>query len=518
MGACKPGQGRKSAAISGNLQVRRTSHREPAAKGGWGLETGGLVSQPQFQSPASNPQSPFPAMYDTIIIGAGMSGLAAGIRLAHFGQKVCILERHSAIGGLNSFYRQGGRIFDVGLHAITNFVPKGTRTGPFAKLLRQLRLAWEEWALAPQLGSAIMFPGVTLRFSNEQELLEAEIRRQFPNQINNFRRLTAELQDYDQFGKAGAHRSARKAVADVIDEPLLAEMIFCPILFYGGSQEHDIDFDQFSILFRAIFLEGLARPMAGIQLILKMLMQRFREHGGVLRILAPVGKIVVKNGSVEKIILENGEELEAKNVLSSAGWSETLQMCDDNQASAADSPGRLSFIESISILNRPPRSLGYDKTIVFYNDSEKFHYEKPDDLADFRSGMVCSPNNFAYAQPLSEGVMRVSALANYDRWAALDSEAYQEAKRQWYDRLAESAARFVPDFRGAVIETDVFTPLTIHRFTGHADGAIYGSTKKSRDGTTHLKNLYICGNDQGLVGIVGALLSGISIANRHLLK
>ena len=76
-------------------------------------------------------------MYDTIIIGAGMSGLAAGIRLAHFGQRVCLLERHTAIGGLNSYYRQRGRIFDVGLHAITNFVPKGTRTGPFAQLLRR---------------------------------------------------------------------------------------------------------------------------------------------------------------------------------------------------------------------------------------------------------------------------------------------------------------------------------------------------------------------------------------------
>ena len=48
------------------------------------------------------------AMYDAIIIGAGMSGLAAGIRLAHFDQKVCILERHTTIGGLNSFYRLGG--------------------------------------------------------------------------------------------------------------------------------------------------------------------------------------------------------------------------------------------------------------------------------------------------------------------------------------------------------------------------------------------------------------------------
>lgn len=457
-------------------------------------------------------------MYDTIIIGAGMSGLAAGIRLAHFGQRVCLLERHTAIGGLNSFYKQRGRIFDVGLHAITNFVPKGTRTGPFAQLLRQLRFAWEEWALSPQLGSAIVFPNATLRFSNEIELLEGEIRRHFPSQVDNFRRLATELIGYDQFGKAGGGRSARKVVGDMIDDPLLVEMIFCPILFYGGSQAHDMDFDQFSILFRAIFLEGLARPLAGIQAILKMLVRRFQDHGGELRLRAAVSKIVVKNGSVEKVMLEDGSELETRNVLSSAGWAETLRMCDDNYLDEATLAGRMSFVESISVLDRQPRSLGYDKTIVFYNDSEKFHYEKPDDLADLRSGMICSPNNFAYTEPLGEGVMRISALANYDRWKSLDAEGYKAAKRDWYDRLAASAARFAPDFRPAVIETDMFTPLTIHRFTGHADGAIYGSTKKSRDGTTHLRNLYICGNDQGLVGIVGAIISGISIANRHLLK
>ena len=42
--------------------------------------------------------------YDAAIIGAGMSGLAAGIRLAYYQKSVCILERHTTIGGLNSFY------------------------------------------------------------------------------------------------------------------------------------------------------------------------------------------------------------------------------------------------------------------------------------------------------------------------------------------------------------------------------------------------------------------------------
>ena len=63
----------------------------------------------------------------------------------------------------------------------------------------------------------------------------------------------------------------------------------------------------------------------------------------------------------------------------------------------------------------------------------------------------------------------------------------------------------------------MFTPATIQRFTGRAAGAVYGSPEKRYHGTTHLKNLFLCGSDQGLVGVVGALLSGITMANRHLL-
>ena len=78
--------------------------------------------------------------------------------------------------------------------------------------------------------------------------------------------------------------------------------------------------------------------------------------------------------------------------------------------------------------------------------------------------------------------------------------------------------RFLPDFRPAVIDSDMFTPCTIRRFTGHENGAVYGAPEKQWTGTTHLKNLFICGTDQGLVGIIGAIISGISMANRHVLR
>ncbi len=404
-------------------------------------------------------------MYDTLIIGAGMSGLAAGVRLAYYDQRVCILERHTAIGGLNSYYRRGGRNFDVGLHAVTNFSPKGARQGPLARLLRQLRLTWDEFALAPQLGSTIAFPGISLRFSNDFELLRSEIRSHFPRQMDRFDRLVGEIADYDQFGEQCNRRSARAVVGALVDEPLLVEMIFCPVLFYGGCREQDLEFGQFSVLFRSIFLEGLARPLAGVRLILDKLVRKFKEMGGELRLRTGVSRILVKNQTVDRVVLDNGSELSARRILSSAGWPETMRLCDDSTG-PAERVGKLSFVESISTLDCPPRDLGLDRTTVFFNDSAEFCYARPDDLADLRSGVVCSPNNFVYSEPMADNTVRITALANYDRWAALDPQSYRLAKLRWYDKMAASAVRFVPDFRSAVVNTDMFTPTTIRRFTG----------------------------------------------------
>ena len=66
--------------------------------------------------------------------------------------------------------------------------------------------------------------------------------------------------------------------------------------------------------------------------------------------------------------------------------------------------------------------------------------------------------------------------------------------------------------------TDTFTPRTIKKFTNHENGALYGSPTKKRSGMTNYKNLFIAGTDQGYVGIVGAMLGGIAVANNQILK
>jgi phytoene dehydrogenase-like protein len=283
-----------------------------------------------------------------------------------------------------------------------------------------------------------------------------------------------------------------------------------------------MDFGSFCIMFRSIFLEGLARPLAGVRLILKNLVKRYRALGGELRLRSGVERIKVDGDRASAVVLEDGHELEARRIVSSAGLVETLRLCDGSSRAETPAAGLLSFAESISILDQQPRQFGHDRTIVFYNDSEKFDWNSPpDELLDVRTGVVCSPNNYLYDDEqggLPDGVVRITSLANFDRWASLSEQDYAVQKLRWYDRMVAAAVRFVPDFRRHVIDVDMFTPTTIRRFTWHDRGAVYGAPDKRWDGTTHLKNVFLCGTDQGFVGIVGSIVSGISIANKYCLQ
>lgn len=467
--------------------------------------------------------------FDALVIGAGMSGLAAAIRLAHFGKKTLLVERHNAIGGLNGFYFLGGRKYDVGLHAMTNFVPAGTKNAPLTKLLRQLRIRYDELDLCPQKQSAIHAFGNQIRFSNDFALLESEIARTFPQQIDGFRKLDAFLSGYNETALDAADDSARACVSKFISDPLLVDTLFIPLSFYGSSLPDDMALPQFAIMWRSIFREGFARPHIGVRQITRTLQRKLRESGAVVQMKCGVKKIRTDGRHAVAVELDNGSVVTADKILSSAGSSETLRLCEGVAADyGSDNIGQLAFCETITQLDAAPeKDFGWNETIIFFNDAERFCYRNPETLIDTRSGVICIPNNYAWSRPEEapqEGCLRVTCLANYARWKALGhaSEAYAQAKQDSFEQLQSVARKHLPAvddaaFRKAICATDMFTPLTIERFTGKLGGAIYGATQKTRAGTTPFDNLFLCGTDQGFLGITGAILSGISMANLHML-
>lgn len=462
---------------------------------------------------------------DCIIIGAGMSGLASGIRLSMYDKKILILEKHTISGGLNSYYARGKRKFDVGLHALTNFVSPKDKGKPFNKLMKQLRIPYEEFKLSPQNYSLIQFPEHKLKFTNEIEVLTAEIADKFPSQIDGFIALLEHIRNFDEVNLNNETVMAKTVVSHYIKDKSLIEMIFCPLLIYGSAWENDMDFSQFVIMFKSIFLEGFSRPEGGVRTILDLLIKKLGEAGGEIRYKSEVTRIITKNNKVVGVEVNHNQIIECDQILSSMGLPETYGVVSEFEKLDHPATGKLSFCESILITDKKPRDLGVDATIIFYNNRPEYLYQKPTSLFDRESAVVCFPNNFKYENfqdDYPEGVLRITNIANFDLWNDLKSAEDKAHYREQKEVVARNAAEILKhcglssDYQ--VMFKDIFTPTTIKRYTQHFDGTVYGSTDKSRNGTTPIDGLFICGTDQGFLGIVGSMLSGISMANLHVLQ
>ncbi len=465
--------------------------------------------------------------YDAVIIGAGMSGLAAAVRLAMYDRRVLVLERHNAPGGLNSFYAKGGRKYDVGLHALTNWVPEGVKGAPLVKLMRQLRIRREELDLCPQFGSKVTMAGKNLRLNNRYDDLLADVATEFPKSVDRFRELDGWITGLDEAALQAHGGSARALLDERLGDPLLRDMLLLPTCFYGSALEDDIEVSQFAVMWRSLFREGFARPFIGVRQVVRLLLDRCREHGVERRMKCGVKSMEIKAGRVAALQLDDGTEVTAEAIYSSAGAVETQRLrLDVSPQVGASEIGRLGYTETIATYEPAAfQNFKWQDTIIFFCDDERFSYRSPASLVDPRSGVICIPNNYHYGEgrALDEGWLRVTALANHDAWCALPEADYLARKQEWCGRLNRVARAHLPSVAevahdAALTSTDVFTPRTVRKFTGHLNGAIYGSPVKRRDGRTDLTNLFLIGTDQGFLGVTGAMLSGISMANLHGLK
>jgi hypothetical protein len=183
-------------------------------------------------------------------------------------------------------------------------------------------------------------------------------------------------------------------------------------------------------------------------------------------------------------------------------------------------------VETISVLDRAPAALGWgDDTIVFFNDSERFAYRKPPGRST-RSGIICFPNNFDYGpgRGASGGALpghlpgQLRRLGEPARGGLPRRQAPLVRGDPGVGQAVPAAARRPEALERATVATDMFTPTTVEHYTGHLRGSdlrVAGEEPRRAHG---LSNVYLCGTDQGMLGIVGAMLSGITMANQHILK
>ena len=239
-----------------------------------------------------------------------------------------------------------------------------------------------------------------------------------------------------------------------------------------------------------------------------------------------VSKFHVLGDQITEIELESGEYVIADQIISTCGVIETESLLSSAyQTESQSKTGDFTIIESISVMKGKPKDLNWEETVVFFNDSAKFDFICPKDPVDLRSGVICIPENYNSANDRSDFKLRITHPANFSYWSSLSKEEYMNEKEKYEDLIFQNGLRYLnneqenkDEMANRILLRDTFTPKTIKRFTSHENGTLYGSPSKSRNGSTKLKNLFLAGTDQGYIGIVGAMLGGIAVANNQILR
>ena len=281
---------------------------------------------------------------------------------------------------------------------------------------------WDDFALAPQLGSAIAFPGVRLAFNNDIGLLESEIARAFPRQKRQLpaaarpdsRLRRPEPGRVRAFGPAGSgghdHRSAagRDAAlpADVVRQR--------PRGRHGlGAVLHHVPRSSW---------KGMGRPHAGIRLILKNLVRKFRSLGGELKLRSGVSRIQHRRrpGRRRRARQRPGADGAQRSFVGRRGRN-AAAVRFAQRGRRRSRAGQL-VVRRVALGPRPAAAgarLRPDDRVFQRLGEVSLAASRQSDLCDVRTGVICSPNNFAYAPAdgeLADSLIRITALANFDRW------------------------------------------------------------------------------------------------------
>ncbi len=275
-----------------------------------------------------------------VVIGAGLGGLAAAMRLGAKGYRVTVIDKLDVPGGRGSAIWRDGHRFDLGPTIVT--VPQVFRD-LWGACGRDFDADVTLKPLDPYY--EIRWPdGSKFEMSGDEDRVKAEIARLSPEDVAGYDRfLKDSFARYDfgfedlgrrsmhqlwelikvlpKFGMLRADRSVyAHAAKRFTDERLRMAFSFHP-LFIGGDP-----FRVTSMYILVSHLEqafGVHYAVGGVAAMAEAMAKVVADQGGTLRMETEVDEILVKDNKARGVRLASGEVVEADVVVSNADSGHT---------------------------------------------------------------------------------------------------------------------------------------------------------------------------------------------------
>ena len=268
--------------------------------------------------------------YDVLVIGAGIGGLSCAALLSHAGFKTMVLEKNKIIGGRCVSYKKDDCIIDTFIHMFAS-----CEKGPFGEILRCTEMpdAIKFWHVDPsnkpllfQNGKPYVYPD--LSFATDEDMKETfkgllmpdkdyEAALRMNDDIYGMsEEKTHELDNVTYFDWM-ANYSTHDALKGMHS---FRAMLMGVVGLYEASAGEVIRMTRNWHLKR-----NLGYPLGGCQAIPDGFAKIIRRYGGEIRTGIRVDQIMLSQGRATGVRLKNGEEINARAVVSNMGLKETVQ-------------------------------------------------------------------------------------------------------------------------------------------------------------------------------------------------
>ena len=497
--------------------------------------------------------------YDAIVIGSGVGGLSAALKLARSGCSVLVLEAMTAFGGyLNPFHRKG-YTFDTGLHLIGKLSKEDT----FWMLLEELGLnnATEFIELDPEGFDRYIFPDYELKLGKGKERLIEQLISDFPKEeqgIKNFFKI------FDKIVKAGTDTGAmeggalsklgyifrnpvmikysrvpyQKLLDGVTSDRRLQAVLAANCAYYGVQPARASII--LAILVWDHYLNGAYYPGGGSGAFRDAFVDSLQNHGAVLKNRSRV-LTIDRQGNKFLLNTESEEQYGARVVISNADPVITFKKLVNPKIIPPQIKKKVTGLRPSGGSFYAFVGTAIDLPALGITDATIHHFDKYDINKIYEGWSSATPpadkdcSNFFMTStslkdpggchaPIGYHNVEIITGTNYDyfkNWADFPSmkrgEDYKHLKEEIGKRLISSAERYIPGLSEHLDFVEYATPLTNEYWVNAVKGGNYGLLQtpdqvgpgRFMTHTAGIEGLFLAGAGTIGGGVMVCLASGV---------
>lgn len=450
--------------------------------------------------------------YDLIVIGSGLAGLTAANIMARAGHSVLLLEHHYQLGGMATWFkRRNKHIFDISLHGFPHGMVKSCRkywTKEIADSIVQLK------------GVRFENPQFSVRTTFDREDFSNILEEKFGVERETIERFFNTARSMNFFDDQG------KTTRELFEEFFpgrddIVRFLMEPITYANGSTLEDPAI-TYGIVFSNFMQKGVYTFEGGTDKLVQQMKAEMEKNGVDIRIRTEVEKIEISSDGKVTGVVVNGKKIGCGAVLSNANIKTTiLKLAGEEHFS----PEYIKETKAVRLNNsscqvyialKPEESFEHQGDLLFHSEHNGFD-------VDALLSRKISSRTFSFYYPSTRPghdryVIVSSTNANYEDWANLPEEEYQESKEDLIETTLQCLEQYIPDLREKIDHVEASTPRTFEFYTKHVQGASFGTKfeglKISQEISNEVQGLYHAGS-VGIImsGWLGAVNYGVITSN-----